>query len=78
MRPERFRNDIRLTACSTTTPHSVATTMISSRAEPPASQWRDGVVDAALHQKRNRQPRSVFHDDNQCQQPDGDLERPQQ
>ena len=28
MRPERFRKNIRLTACSTTTPHSVATTMI--------------------------------------------------
>ena len=30
-------------------------------------QRRDGMVDAALHQKRNRKPRNVFQNDHRCQ-----------
>ena len=68
IRPERRRKNIRLMACTSTTPHSAPTITISSCAGAAVDDRRDAVVDAALHQQRNRQPRNVFHHDDDGQQ----------
>ena len=78
IRPERCRKNIRLTAWTTTTPHSAPTITISVCAEPPSMIGGMPMVDTALHEHRNRKARNVFHHDDDGEQRDRPPIRPQQ